>query len=222
MEKKKYSISQLASILEVSEAAVRKKIKTNGKVKRYKKRFDVVEEEVDGKSLMLILLDDDELEAEISASKINKNKFSSKENVDYTYTEGTENVDYIDVTPEKSSPQQNSLNEIYEFTERYIQRSENVYERLIEEKEKNIKFLEMLDKSKEDETLKAQALLRETQGKMKRYKYVVLTLLVTFFITVITLVIFLVKALNKPPEVIETEKVIEKVVEKPVVKYVKR
>lgn len=217
MEKKKYSVSQLASILDVSEAAVRKKIKPNGKVKRYKKRFEVIEEEVDGKNLTLILLDDDELQAEISASKINKNKFSQKDNVDYTFTEDTENVDYIDVTPEKPTPQQNSLNAIYEFTERYIQRSENVYERLIEEKEKNIIYLEMLDKNKEDETLKTKALLKEADAKMKRYKYVVLTLLITFFIIVITLVVFLVMALNKPPQVIETEKVVT--VEKPV--YVK-
>lgn len=215
MEKKKYSVSQLASILDVSEAAVRKKIKPNGKVKRYKKRFEVIEEEVDGKNLTLILLDDDELQAEISASKINKNKFSQRDNVSETYAEDTENVDYIDVTPEKPTPQQNSLNAIYEFTERYIQRSENVYERLIEEKEKNIIYLEMLDKNKEDETLKTKALLKEAEAKMKRYKYVVLILLITFFIIVITLVVFLVMALNKPPQVIETEKVVT--VEKPVV-----
>ena len=42
------------------------------------------------------------------------------------------------------------------------------------------------------------------------------------FITVLSLSILLVIEHNKPPKVIETEKVVEKVVEKPVYKYIKR
>ena len=222
MDKKKYSIAQLAGILGVTEPAVRKKIKLNGNVKRYKNRFEVVEEEINGRPTTLILLDDEELQSEISASKMNKNKFSSNSNVEETYTEDIENVDYIDVTPEKPTAQQNSLNAIFEFTERYITRSENVYERLIEEKENNIKYLELLDKNKEDETLKAQALLKVAEAKNKRYQYVLLTLLITFIITVMVLIIMLIKEQNKPPQVIETEKVVEKVIEKPVYKPVRK
>lgn len=215
MEKKKYSISELARILDVTQPAIRKKIKQNGKVKRYKNRFEVVEETVNSKPTMLILLDDEELQEEISASKTNKNKIFGNNTVSDTYAEDIENVDYIDVTPEKQTIKENSLNEIFEFTERYINRSENVYKMLIEEKEKNIKYLELLDKDKKDEVIEAQALLKVAQAQKKRYQYGLIILLITFFITVITFTVFYVKALNKPPQVIETEKVVT--VEKPVV-----
>ena len=217
MEKKKYSISELARILDVTQPAIRKKIKQNGKVKRYKNRFEVVEETINSKPTMLILLDDEELQEEIFASKTNKNKIFGNTTVENTYTEDIENVDYIDVTPEKQTIQQNSLNEVFEFTERYITRSENVYKMLLAEKDKNIKYLELLDKDKVDEVVQAQALQRVAEQKAKRYKYVLITLSITFFITVITLAVLYVQALNKPPKVIETEKVVT--VEKPV--YVK-
>ena len=219
MEKKKYSISELARILDVTQPAIRKKIKQNGKVKRYKNRFEVVEETINSKPTMLILLDDEELQEEISASKTNKNKIFGNTTVDDTYTEDIENVDYIDVTPEKPSAQETFLNNIYEFTERYINRSENVYKMLLEEKDRSIKMLEILDNNKVDEVMQAKSqqqaaeqkladIQKETDKKIKRYQYVLLTLLITFFITVITFTVFYIKALNKPPQVIETEKVV--------------
>ena len=228
MEKKKYSISELARILDVTQPAIRKKIKQNGKVKRYKNRFEVVEETVNSKPTMLILLDDEELQEEISASKTNKNKIFGNTNVSETYEEDIENVDYIDVTPEKPSAQETFLNNVYEFTERYINRSENVYKMLLEEKDRSIKMLEILDNNKVDEVMQAKSqqlaaeqkladVQNETNKKIKRYQYGFIILLITFFATVITFTIFYIKALNKPPQIIETEKVVT--VEKPV--YVK-
>jgi hypothetical protein len=74
MEKKKYSISQLASILTISETAIRKKIKGDGETKRYKERYQVVGELQNNKIVDFVMLDDIELQSEIQISKRNKNK----------------------------------------------------------------------------------------------------------------------------------------------------
>ena len=231
MERQKYSIAELARILDVTQPAIRKKITGKGKEKRYKKRFEVVEEIIDSKPIQLILLNDEELQGEISAAKINKNKFSNNNTVSETYAEDIENVDYIDVTPEKPSAQETFLNNVYEFTERYINRSENVYKMLLEEKDRNIKMLEILDNNKVDEVMQAKSqqqaaeqklveVQKETDKKVKRYRYILITLCITFFAAILVLTILYVKALNKPPEIREVEKVIEKVIEKPV--YIKK
>lgn len=164
MEKKKYSISQLASILTISETAIRKKIKGEGETKRYKERYQVVGELQNNKVVDFIMLDDIELQAEIQISKRNKNKFTGQGNVDKTpenvvqeYENVVENVDYIDVTPQVQQIDDFSRNDYLEFTKRYLDKLDNLYYTLHEtqketlEKDRQIYMLEDFEKrTKED------------------------------------------------------------------------
>ena len=101
MSMKKYRISQLAEILQVTEPAIRKKIKTEGNTKLYRNRFEVVSEFVDGKQVSFILMSDADLEQEIQLTQRNKNKFSQQNGIPY-HNKNVEDTEYIDVSPEKA------------------------------------------------------------------------------------------------------------------------
>lgn len=237
MEKKKYSISQLASILTISETAIRKKIKGEGETKRYKERYQVVGELQNNKIVDFIMLDDIELQSEIQISKRNKNKFTGQSNV-YKTTENVvqdfgnviENVDYIDVTPQVQQIDDFSKNDYLEFTKRYFEKLDNLYYTLHEtqretlEKDKQIYMLEDFEKRTKKDIFELEATNKTLSTLNKRYKISLITLLITFIIALSTLTVLLILAIKKPPEIrtVEVEKIIEKTVEKPVIKYVRR
>lgn len=233
MEKKKYSISQLASILTISETAIRKKIKGDGETKRYKERYQVVGELQNNKIVDFIMLDDIELQSEIQISKRNKNKFTGQSNV-YKTSENVvqdcgnviENVDYIDVTPQVQQIDDFSKNDYLEFTKRYFEKLDNLYYTLHEtqretlEKDKQIYMLEDFEKRTKKDIFELEANNKTLSTLNKRYKISLITLLITFIIALSTLTVLLILAIKKPPEIRTVE--VEKIIEKPVVKYVRR
>lgn len=222
MEKKKYKIAELANILDVSVPAIRKKVTVEGNQKRYKKQFEVISED----DTMFILLDDIELEKEKELAFRNKNKFSVKKTLSDTQIETFDDNDIIDVTPERPVIIENQNNILLEFTKRYTDEISNVNKTLREtyekhsaellEKEQKILLLTTSENSKDNEINALRANEKTLQAQKKRYQLCIIALSVTFFIIVITLVYFLVKAQNKPPQIITTEKVVEKVVNVPV------
>jgi len=229
MEKKKYSISQLSELFGVSEPAIRKKISLDNGTKRYRKRYEVVEELIGNKSTMFIMLDDTELDAEIYISKKNKNKFGLKQNVDSTLDnveETPENVIYVEETPEIQQIDDFSQNDLLGFTKRYIEKVDNLYETLhitnkeLLEKDKQIYMLEDFEKRTKEDITELQAINKTLSIRSKRYVIGLLIMFITLCITVVIFSIMLIKANNKPPKIekVEVTKEIVKVVEKPVIK----
>lgn len=145
--RKEYTIKELTLILGCSRTAIVKKIKEDGanpSIKRYKNRYDVVM----SNGQMAILLDDEDLEQEKMLSRGSSNVFNNGFNTVQT-------DDFIDVEPEK---EQNTLNELYNFTERYINEFKTFQETT---------YNEMRNLASERDTYKNQILLLEDSEKRK-------------------------------------------------------
>lgn len=188
MSMKKYRISQLAEILQVTEPAIRKKIKTEGNTKLYRNRFEVVSEFVDGKQVSFILMSDADLEEEIQLTQRNKNKFSQQNGIPY-HNKNVEDTEYIDVSPEKVENETVLENQYITFTKLYIEKLENAYQTVIEgnkqlaEKDKQIYLLEDLSKREKQDMFELQATNKTLSMKVKRYE-ITLIILITITITV--------------------------------------
>lgn len=218
MEKRKYSIQELADILGISAAAVRKKITTdenNPQMKRYKKRYEVVSEEVDGRLITLICLNNIELEEEKRVSKINKIKYTSENTLQETLHEGIYEAEYVENTSEYSESMKNSgqlsMNDFMEFTERYNNRLETYLERIVKAESQQL-LLE--DKaSREGLYLKE---IEEARAEAKQARNVLSNVVKGFVLAMLLMVVlvgvtggFLVYKLMNPI-VIEKEVVVEK------------
>ena len=196
MEKKKYKIAELANILDVSVPAIRKKVTIEGNKKRYKKHFEVINED----DTMFILLDDIELEREKELAFKNKNKFSVKKTLSETQEETFEDNTIIDVTPEKQSNLEFYVDKLETFTKRYIDDMQNVNDTLREtykemaEKDKQILLLEDFENRTKQDMLELQANNKTLQTKIKRYIKTIIGLSITFFIIVLVLAVFLARA----------------------------
>lgn len=205
MERKSYSVKELAKILGCSVTAVQKKItsdENNPDLKRYKKRFDVVVK--GGKTV--ILLSDEELEQEKSLSKGFNNVLTPND-------ETFENVIDVEPEPQKQANQDIVLDKIFDFTNSYIERyttlQKTFYDEL-QQKDKQILLLTTSDNNKQSEVLEAQAKTKELEKRNKLltlYLTVVTTLLLTFITLFIT---FYINSNNvvKPEEIKEPEPVI--------------
>ena len=174
--KKEYTIKELQEILGCSRTAIIKKIKTTGDdtdQKRYKGRYEVTQK--DGQ--IAIVFDDWELEEEKRLSK-------GMGSVSYNSNNTTQNEDIIDIEPNVTEPKQNDL---YNFTERYIERFTTLQETMyneLRERDKQILLLTTSENSKQEEYLKTNA-----ENKMLKKRNTVLTVLVGVLITVLICVI---------------------------------
>lgn len=201
MIKREYSVQELADILGCSRPAIAKKIKVVDSVtgtKRYKNRFEVVTNE--GK--MFILLDDNELEEEKRLSK----GFSNVSNNGY---ETPKNDDIIDVEVEKIQSQQN---QVFEFTERYIERfatlQKDFYNEL-QQRDKQILLLTTSENSSKNEIYQVKA--ENTTLKKRNFIITLLLTVVTtlLLVTIIGFVTYLTlhNNISKPSDnVVETQK----------------
>lgn len=175
--KKEYTIKELQSIFGCSRTAIVKKIKQNGDntdSKRYKDRYEVSVK--DGQ--MVILFEDWELEEE---KRLSKGMGSVSNNGDNT----TDNQDIIDVEPNVTETKQN---ELYNFTERYIERFTTLQETMyneLKERDKQILLLTTSENSKQEEYLKTVA---ENKTLKSRNTLLIITLgvIITVLICVIT------------------------------------
>ena len=187
MSLKKYRISQLAEILQVTEPAIRKKIKTEGNTKLYRNRFEIVSEFVDGKQISFILMSDEDLEQEKQLAKRNKNKFY-QQNVMQNDIENVEDTEYIDVLPEKLDKETVSENSYITFTKLYMERMENIYKEVIEahkqvnEKDKQIYLLEDLSKREKQDMFELQATNKTLLMKIEKLKITLIVLITTVII----------------------------------------
>lgn len=181
MDKKSYSVKELATILGCSITAVQKKItqdENNPDLRRYKKRFEVVAK--DGKTV--ILLSDSELEEEKRLSK-------GFNNVNTTNNETSENVIDIEPEPQKQANQEVIIDKILDFTNVHIQRYETLqktYYNELQQKDKQILLLTTSENTKQAEYLEAQAKTKELEKRNR-----LLTLYLTFVSTLLTLIITL-------------------------------
>ena len=175
--RKEYTIKELQSIFGCSRTAIVKKIKQNGddtNSKRYKDRYEVSVK--DGQ--MVILFEDWELEEE---KRLSKGMGSVLNNGDNTAV----NQDIIDVEPNVTEMKQN---ELYNFTERYIERFTTLQETMyneLKERDKQILLLTTSENSKQEEYLKTVA---ENKTLKERNTLLMITLgvIITVLICVIS------------------------------------
>lgn len=187
--RKEYTIKELQEILGCSRTAIVKKIKATGDntdTKRYKDRYEVSQK--DGQ--MVIILDDFELEEEKRLSK----GMGSVSNNSYNTTE---NESIIDIEPNVTELQQS---EIYNFTERYIDRfitfQETMYNEL-RERDKQILLLTTSENNKQQEYLQTVA-ENKTLKKRNTMLTVSLGVIITVLICVITISVTLLATNNTP------------------------
>lgn len=175
--KKEYTIKELQSIFGCSRTAIVKKIKPTGDntdSKRYKERYEVGVK--DGQ--MVILFEDWELEEE---KRLSKGMGSVSGNGDNTAI----NEDIIDIEPNVTESKQS---ELYNFTERYIERYTTLQETMyneLRERDKQILLLTTSEKTKQDDYFKTQAELT-TLKKRNTVLKVILGVVITMLICVIT------------------------------------
>lgn len=175
--RKEYTIKELQSILGCSRTAITKKIKQkddNTDSKRYKDRYEVSVK--DGQ--MVILFEDWELEEE---KRLSKGMGLVSSNGDNT----TNNQDIIDVEPNVTEMKQN---ELYNFTERYIERFTTLQETMyneLKERDKQILLLTTSENSKQEEYLKTVA-ENKTLKKRNTLLIIMLGVIATVLICVIT------------------------------------
>lgn len=181
--RKEYTIKELQSIFGCSRTAIVKKIKSNGDntdARRYKDRYEVGVK--DGQ--MVILFEDWELEEE---KRLSRGMGSVSNNGDNT----PNNQDIIDVEPNATEMKQG---ELYNFTERYIDRFTTLQETMyneLRERDKQILLLTTSEKNKQDEYLKTVAenkTLKLRNTMLKVALGVVITVLIcvmTYCVTVV-------------------------------------
>lgn len=175
--RKEYTIKELQSIFGCSRTAIVKKIKSNGDntdTRRYKDRYEVSVK--DGQ--MVILFEDWELEEE---KRLSKGMGSVLNNGDNTL----QNQDIIDVEPNVAEIKQN---ELYNFTERYIDRFTTLQETMyneLKERDKQILLLTTSENHKQDEYLKTVAENKTLKSRNTVLK-VILGIIITILICVIT------------------------------------
>ena len=186
MEKKSYSVKELATILGCSVTAVQKKIlpdEYNPEIKRYKKRYDV--DIKDGKTV--ILLSDGELDEEKRLSK-------GFNNVNTPNKETFENVIDVEPEPQKQVNQDIIIDKILDFTNVHIERYETLqktYYNELQQKDKQILLLTTSENNKQSEYLEAQAKTKELEKRnrlLTLYLTFVSTLLLTFIVVYITVI----------------------------------
>lgn len=185
--RKEYTIKELQSIFGCSRTAIVKKIKQNGgntDSKRYKDRYEVSVK--DGQ--MVILFEDWELEEE---KRLSKGMGLVSNNSDNTTT----NQDIIDIVPNVTETKQN---ELYNFTERYIERFTTLQETMyneLKERDKQILLLTTSENNKQAEYLKTVA-ENKTLKSRNTFLMVVLGIVVTVLICVITYCITVINVTN--------------------------
>lgn len=183
--RKEYTINELANILGCSRTAIVKKIKASGDnsgIERYKNRYDVVI----SNGIKAILLDEQELEEEKACSRGFKTVANNSVNQ-------AVNEDVIDIEPEK---EENTSNELYNFTKRYIDDLKTLHQYMyneVLERDKKILLLttsedthkkEFLKLSTENVTLKKRNTMLTVALSVIT---VVLVCFITFYVTFITL-----------------------------------
>lgn len=175
--RKEYTIKELQSIFGCSRTAIVKKIKQNGddtSSKRYKDRYEVSVR--DGQ--MVILFEDWELEEE---KRLSRGMGSVSNNGDNT----PQNEDIIDVETNVTEMKQN---ELYNFTERYIDRFTTLQETMyneLKERDKQILLLTTSENHKQEEYLKTVAENKTLKSRNTVLK-VILGIVITVLICVIT------------------------------------
>lgn len=153
---KQYKISELASILGISEQAVRSKVKRN--------ILPSVEETIDNRTITFVPLENDELNTLIEKTRKNKNIYPTQIP---TLGQPEENI----AQPEKQSI---DLGMVIDYLKQKDQQIENIYsilldkERNIGEKDKQIYLLEDSESKKETEYLKQTAELKTIKSKHRQ------------------------------------------------------
>lgn len=215
MERKKYSIQQLADILGISVAAIRKKISANENSpdeKHYKKRYPVVTETLDNRPIMLICLTDLELEEEKRLSKINKMKHSSDTTLQETSEDNVIDMEYTREIPH-SDPNIHQISQItaetlLNFTERYNNElatlHKNYTERIVAAESKQL----LLEDKASREGLYLQEIKDAKTETRNVIKYFTIAILLLLALLVACTCFIIYKLQN--PTIIEKQVVVEK------------
>ena len=211
MNLSKYTIQELADILGVSVAAIRKKIYIDDKdpnIKRYKRRYPIVTETVDNRQVMQICLTDIELEDEKRQAEKNKIKHSVDNTYQETYTNNVQNDENIidgEVLSHKSKPKSEISSEILlNLTERYNNDIKTYLERIAVAESKTLLL--------EDKANREGYYIQEIKDAKKQTRNVILYFSVTLAILIVLLTAVSATLINTllHPVIIEKQTVIEK------------
>lgn len=214
MEKIKLKIADFAKQVGCSEKTIYNKISKGELMK--------VNEIQKGRTITYIITNSKEIEELkniYSSMKFNELQYYDSE----TFSESKCNSENYN-EHSNSDTVKDLVNKVIEISENYNERIMKVNEELMNYK---IKVPLLEDRaSREGYYLnEINTLKTGNERLMKTNKIVIIWLITLIFLCIIiacVLSILLVIEHNKPPKVIETEKVVEKVVEKPVYKYIKR
>lgn len=211
MNVSKYTIQELADILGVSVAAIRKKIyidDNNPELKRYKRRYPIVTETVDNRQVMQICLTDVELEDEKRQAEKNKIKHSVDNTYQETYTSNVQNNEnVIDGEVLQHNEQQKiniSTDALISLTERYNNDIKTYLERIAAAESKTLLL--------EDKANREGLYIQEIKDAKQHTKNVILYFSVTLAILLVLLTAVSATLINTllHPIIIEKQTVIEK------------
>ena len=211
MNASKYTIQELADILGVSVAAIRKKIyidDSNPELKRYKRRYPIVTETVDNRQVMQICLTDVELEDEKRQAEKNKIKHSVDNTYQETYTSNVQNNEnVIDGEVLQHNEQQKiniSTDALISLTERYNNDIKTYLERIAAAESKTLLL--------EDKANREGLYIQEIKDAKQHTKNVILYFSVTLAILLVLLTAVSATLINTllHPVIIEKQTVIEK------------
>lgn len=159
---KKYSISQLVSLLGISRTAV------NRKIKKYS--FDTVQEYVNGRPMKLVCVKDEELEALLEEVKHTKGGASTVSS-DAKKLDNTvlNELPPYEEKPEKAQPVNNSgeelVKKVLDQNEKILEQLQHYVDRVVTA-ESQLKLIETSEKNKEDEYLKIKAENEHLKAKL--------------------------------------------------------
>lgn len=211
MNASKYTIQELADILGVSVAAIRKKIYVDDnapELKRYKRRYPIVTETVDNRQVMQICLTDVELEDEKRQAEKNKIKHSVDNTYQETYTSNVQNNEnVIDGEVLQHNEQQKiniSTDALISLTERYNNDIKTYLERIAVAESKTLLL--------EDKANREGLYIQEIKDAKQHTKNVIFYFSVTLAILLVLLTAVSATLINTllHPVIIEKQTVIEK------------
>lgn len=196
----KFKVSDFASIIGCSQKTVYRMIERGELI--------TVNEQVNGRKIVFILANNKQIEEiKKNQASFSVNDGNYEESLSNNVSQNTTNAELLNVYADK----------LFEMNKINNEQIMKLNEELISFKSR-VPLLE-------DKASREGLYLSEINNlKKNNTRFIIATITLIFLSVLIACVlsVLLVIEHNKPPKVIETEKVIEKVVEKPVYKYIKR
>lgn len=196
----KFKVSDFAGIIGCSQKTVYRMIERGELI--------TVNEQVNGRKIVFILANNKQIEEiKKNQASFSVNDGNYEESLSNNVSQNTTNAELLNVYADK----------LFEMNKINNEQIMKLNEELISFKSR-VPLLE--DKASREGLYLSE--INNLKKNSTRFIVAIITLIFLSVVIACVLSILLVIEHNKPPKVIETEKVVEKVVEKPVYKYIKR